>query len=105
MKLPERLLDEDGYPTQDWLDFIREYKPDKSLPIMSFIQGMLIDGWWMPEWGFRLHRQYAGKRKLELHTGGWSGNEEVIREIKSNIWLTHGEMQHVSLAHRWALLF
>jgi len=93
-KLPDRLLDDDGYPTKGWLEFIRQYKPDESLPIESFVEHVLPDGWWMPDWGYELHRKYKGKRKLELHTGGWSGNEEVIREILGNFNLTHFKMRY-----------
>jgi hypothetical protein len=37
--------------------------------------------WWNPEWGFKL----TGKKKLklQLHTGGWSGNECIIRDLKT----------------------
>lgn len=91
-KLPEELLDSEGYPTKEWISFIEQYKPDKSLPIENFVGFVLVDGWHMQEWGFRLGKKYRGKRKLELHTGGWSGNEDIIGAILSNISLTHFEM-------------
>jgi len=93
--LPSALLNDDGYPTAEWLEFIKNYVPDESLPVLRFVEMVLVDGWWMPDWGFKLHRQYKGVRRLELHTGGWSGNEEVIAAIKSNFWLTHFNMRHV----------
>ena len=93
MNRPDELLDSDGYPTDEYLEFIRGYT-DETMDIMDFID-ILSDGWWMPSWGFRLHRKYEGKIKLELHTGGWSGNEEIIREILSNISLTHFKMRYV----------
>lgn len=85
-KLPSHLLDNDEYPTEEFLTFIREYVPDDSLTLIHFVERVLIDGWWMPDWGFRLHKKYKGKRKLELHTGGWSGNEETISALLSNIY-------------------
>jgi hypothetical protein len=94
-KLPTILLDEYDYPTEQWINFIQEYKPDDSLPIIDFVEQVLADGWWMSEWGFILHRKYKGKRKLELHTGGWSGNEDIMTAIKSNLWLTHFNMRLV----------
>ena len=93
--LPDLLLDNEGYPTEEWLEYLRTYRPDDSLPTLSFVQNVLANGWWMSDWGFKLHRKYRGKRKLELHTGGWSGNEEVIAAIKQNIWLTHFKMRYV----------
>jgi hypothetical protein len=92
---PEQLLDNNGYPTDEWLDFIKNYKPSESLPLIKFVSDFLRYGWWMHEWGFVLHRKYNGKRRLELHTGGWSGNEEIIDAIKSNMWLTHFQMRYV----------
>lgn len=92
--LPTVLLDNEGYPTDEWLQYIKNYKPDESLPLLRFVE-IIQDGWWMSDWGFKLHRKYKGKRKLELHTGGWSGNEEIISAIKSNMWLTQFHMRCV----------
>jgi hypothetical protein len=93
--LPAVLLDIEGYPTEEWLQYIKSYKPDESLPLLTFIKMVLIDGWYMSDWGFKLSKKYKGKHKLELHTGGWSGNEETIAAIKSNMWLTHFQMRYV----------
>jgi hypothetical protein len=93
--LPAVLLDDEGYPTEEWLQFIKTYKPDESLPLLTFVKKVLVDGWYMSDWGFVLHRKYKGIHKLELHTGGWSGNEETIAAITSNMWLTHFQMRYV----------
>jgi hypothetical protein len=90
MKAPETLLDIDGYPTEEWLQFIKEYNPDNT-HISVFLEA-LEEGWHFGSWGFKLKRKYKGVRKLELHTGGWSGNEEIINEILSNIYLSHFSM-------------
>ena len=89
---PTELLDFDGYPTDEFLQFIRDYTPDK-MPILVFID-ILAEGWYFGDWGFRLRRIYKGKRKLELHTGGWSGNEETIEAVLSNVYLTHFTMSY-----------
>jgi len=94
-RLPDELLDSGGYPTKEWLAFLKSYQPDESLPIEYFIENVLADGWWAASWGFTFHRKYKGIRKLELHTGGWSGNEEIIDIIKSNMWLTHFSMRYI----------
>ena len=91
--LPAVLLDNKGYPTEEWLQFIKSYKPDKSLPLLTFVNMVIIDGWYMSDWGFKLSKKYKGK--LELHTGGWSGNEEIIAAIKSSMRLTHFQMRYV----------
>ena len=93
MKEPDTLLDNDGYPTEDYLKFIQEYTGE-TMPIMVFVD-ILAGGWYFADWGFKLHRRYAGKIKLELHTGGWSGNEDIIAAITSNMYLTAIKMRHV----------
>ena len=79
--LPRQLLDEEGYPTDEYLQFIRDYKPDESLPLMKFLDEFIYPTWNYQDWGFKWHRKYNGKRKLEFHTGGWSGNESIINAI------------------------
>ena len=86
-------MDDGGYPTEEFLDFIKQYEPDESLPVMDFIEKVISTAWMHR--GFKLHRKYRGIRKLELHTGGWSGNEETIGAITSNIYLTHFKMKYV----------
>lgn len=94
--LPEVLHDNTGYPTKEFLDFIKGYTP-KVMPIFDFLT-VLKDEWYASSWGFKLHSKYkyGKKRKLELHTGGWSGNEELIRAIKTNPYLTSFTMKYVS---------
>ncbi len=52
----------------------------------------LLESAWEPaDWGFKL----TGKRilKLELHTGGWSGNEKIIEALANNtmFWTMYWE--------------
>ena len=69
-----------------------EYPSDRDLEIIEHWDVMKcgVDGlleyikniWWLPDWGFKL----IGKKILwlELHTGGWSGNEDIIEALKKN---------------------
>lgn len=93
--VPEILMDNEGYPTEAWLQYIRNYDPNVDFAPISMFVDILREGWWMPDWGYVLHRKYRGVQKLELHTGGWSGNEEIIREILVNPYLTHFKMRYV----------
>ena len=92
MKVPKILLDNEGYPTNEFLDFIRKYRGE--IPIKDFLE-ILRDGWFFQDWGFVLKRKYKGKKKLELHTGGWSGNEETIREIIANPYIAIYQMRYI----------
>lgn len=95
MYIPEVLLDNEGYPTDEYLYFIENYVPDKSLPILKFVEEVLQEGWWMAPRQFVLYKQSRWKYKLTLHTGGWSGNEDIISAILSNIYLTNFSMNYV----------
>lgn len=92
VEIPTILLNEEGYPTQEYLNFIKNYHPEK-ISIKTFVE-TISKGWNHRDWGFKLGRKYKGIRKLELHTGGWSGNEDVIEAIIENIYLTHFSMKY-----------
>lgn len=90
---------ENLYPTPKEIRTVRQYKPIFSqeednnktkanvMPFIIFLRSI----WWCPEWGFitKISKNSFGKKclKLELHTGGWSGNEEIICALqKSQFW-------------------
>lgn len=78
------LLDDDGYPTDFALEEIKRVgnlEGDIKARTAEFIE-LIRSVWHWPEWGFleREGENIIGKKCpiLELHTGGWSGNESVI---------------------------
>jgi hypothetical protein len=81
-------LDNDGYPTEEYLKYITEY--DLCVNDIWELLSEIEDGWCYGDWGFILKNPYTDKlfkkqyRTLELHTGGWSGNEDVIRALHDN---------------------
>ena len=83
-------LDNEGYPTDEYLKFIKDYTPEV-MPIMSMVN-IICDNWYYQDWGVKMGRKYKGTIKLELHTAGWSGNEDIIHAILKNIYLTHFKM-------------
>lgn len=95
---PEQLHDEHGYPTNEALDYIKNWAvihgqkfgdntkvgeffgKDKHEELISYIK----DLWWYGDDGVVYEDGL-----LELHTMGWSGNEEIIAELKdTDLWLT-----------------
>lgn len=75
--------DKDGYPTDNELAIIRTW--DILEDGIDSLLEHLKDIWWMANWGFKL----TGKRirRLELHTGGWSGNEDIIAVLRETaLW-------------------
>ena len=68
-----------NYPTEDELKKLKEWDAfHDPKGLIDFIR----DIWWMPDWGFIL----TGKRalRLQLHTGGWSGNEDIMNVLAEN---------------------
>lgn len=86
MELPDEYLDTEGYPTDEWLSFLKTYKPSEDIPMSAFIE-MLNDAWW-PTSGCVAQRKYRGRIRVALHTFGWSGNEETLSVIDANIELS-----------------
>jgi len=97
--------EDDPYPTDRELAIIRRWDTIKyRIPdLLEYIKSV----WWMPDWGFKLYkgRDHLFRKacmKLELHTGGWSGNEEVIEALKRNFlfWSMHWR-KHIAGGHFW----
>lgn len=86
------------YPTKEELETIKEWDilHGSIKDLLDYIESL----WWAPDWGFHL----KGKRvlQLELHTGGWSGNESIIEALQSNFmfWSMYWERSHRG-GHYW----
>ena len=73
----QNYLDEDGYPTDEVLQYIEDYDI-----LERGVDGLLdlVTSLWN-------HGKYGYIRegdKLELHTLGWSGNESLIEALQKN---------------------
>lgn len=92
---PKQLMDGSGYPTPEALDYIKNWAiiwgRGESLTTTGkfFAEGRyeeLIE-YITSIWAYDSINYEDGL--LELHTVGWSGNEEIIEELKkTNLWLT-----------------
>lgn len=86
--LPEPELDEHGYPTQGFLEKIASLWPPEGLrwreAFQQFMEHVLQPAWHMADWG--VHRKGP---VWYISTGGWSGNEDLIRAMQSNPFLAH----------------
>ena len=75
---PSVLHDETGdYPSDEALEFIEKFDCSEygCMVLAKFIE----EAWWASEWGYKM----KGKT-LHLSTGGWSGNEDIIRALRNN---------------------
>jgi len=68
-------FDRDGYPTEETLKAIREWPPEDMRGLAEFVCGA---------WQYEDYAKLCG-RSLELHTGGWSGNESLIGALQDNV--------------------
>ena len=73
------MSDRDGYPTKQEIEQLKIYS-GHPLDIEQLIN-FLPEIWYMPDWG--IHRN--GKH-FELHTAGWSGNEEIIGVLQESFF-------------------
>lgn len=87
--------DKDGYPTEEELKTIEKW--DLSKHKVQDLLEHVRECWWQAEWGFDLDRTSTYSKspalRLELHTGGWSGNEEIIGALQANLlfWALYWE--------------
>lgn len=84
--MSDTFLDEDGYPTELALDTIEKWHWDDPKGWFEFIEKI----WSMPSWGWReTDEPHQYKKDTMVHryyisTGGWSGNESIIRAMQCN---------------------
>jgi len=74
----------DEYPTEEELNKIREWDivNGNVNELIEFIENI----WWSPDFGFKRKGE-----NLELHTAGWSGNEDIIEALQDNdmFWMMY----------------
>ena len=64
------------YPTDKQLRAIRNWTGT-----FRELWDYVTASWHWPEWGVKV-KQGIEDDELELHTGGWSGNEEIIQALE-----------------------
>lgn len=78
------ILDIDGYPTEDFLDYIKNIKITNENDILQLFS--LIQKAW--HWGSDFcHRSKNIEKAWYFYTGGWSGNESILSHLRENIFL------------------
>ena len=72
--MSDEMLDDDGYPTEEALKRIAEWPHTDWSGLLEFTQ---------PLWNYP-DRWWTVGDVLHLSTGGWSGNEDIIRAMQKN---------------------
>ena len=78
MSVVEEIFDDDGYPTEEFLEAVKKWDLHDPIGWFAFIKS----GWWMPDWGW-----HETTRRYRISTGGWSGNEEILAAMEGNFVL------------------
>lgn len=76
---------EDGYPTEAALEKIENWKYDDYENLLSFVQ--MLWHWGSNQYSTQCVEDDLGRQELEytFHTGGWSGNEELLSALQANV--------------------
>lgn len=86
IKIEVDYFDKDDYPTDEVLELIKNWKFDNE-NVYQFIS--LIENLWKYD-GFSITMEKGEEDKpckykyLNLHTYGWSGNEDIIESLRGN---------------------
>jgi len=84
---PETLWDKNDYPTKEYLDFLRNYKPSDKFTIDEFVRLIENIGWWIPDYLTVVSYTKGKIEYFELHTGGYTSNENIILALLANEYL------------------
>lgn len=90
----EDSLDDEGYPSEEYIKFIKDWEP-KVCPFHDLFNSFL-SAWRYKTDAYKIHHdsKVNGVTPVEFHTLGWSGNEEIINAIFENIYITHVFMRY-----------
>ena len=87
----EKFLDDDGYPTEEFLKEVREWKFETNEDLLKWFQ--FIHPIWYnndpPWWEESVHPHdffpdRYDVRRFNISTSGWSGNEDILRAMEQN---------------------
>lgn len=86
----EGFLDDDNYPTDEGLDYLRCFTgtPAELVALL----GEVMDAYGTVTWDGQPDRFDETVNEVRISTGGWSGNEEIIGHLKrSFFWFRYWE--------------
>ncbi len=80
-------MDKDGYPEQEELDGIKDWPhgwgPTGNNSYRDLMDYIRERWWWAENFGWEM-REHGTRATYELHTAGWSGNEDIIQAMEEN---------------------
>lgn len=73
----EAAMDPDGYPDDEELSHIRHWPLGEWQVLLEFVR----DRWRYADMGYWREKVRGDRRIYEVSTGGWSGNEDLIKAL------------------------
>ena len=93
--MTEPTFDSTGYPTEETFDKIKNWNQCDPVGLFEYIKA----AWYYPE-----YIREPEANVIELITGGWSGNEELLQALKSNFaWGLCWQMSQRGGLHRFEI--
>ncbi len=91
---PEELFDEHGYPTEEALDYIDNWGSREIDGKLFYGEKFVVHNYEelieyvLSIWTYGKDALIWDGKLLEIHTLGWSGNEEILPRLKNTaLWL------------------
>ena len=86
------------YPTEKQLRTIRNWNGTTAL-LWQYVKVL----WHYPDWGINESIDRSGTHLLELHTAGWSGNEDIIAALEKSkaMFFAHFHTKWERGGHYW----
>lgn len=85
----------DKYPSEEELEKIEGWDDKDPLGLVEFVKDI-----WRWE-DLALSETKDGVTYLELHTGGWSGNEDILSALEKNMFWTLWWQRSERGGHYW----
>lgn len=81
--------DIDGYPTEQELQVVRTWNYKDPASLITYLQSI----WWHDGPTYKWGKDVLGHKvvRIEMHTWGWSGNEDIISQLQN------GSKDHVPM--------
>ena len=83
------------YPSEQELKQITEWSPEDPKGLIEFLK----DNWHWPS--YITAEEKDDTIFLELHTGGWSGNEDIVVALEKNMFWSLWWMRSERGGHYW----
>lgn len=95
-------MDSEGYPDEKDLELIRKWEESDFMGLLSFLDELVTYGEDCLSYRWKNDNIWGLLLEVEFHTLGWSGNEEIIRELlDKQYWKMFWYYKWITGGHYW----